>query len=370
MKNYKAIPALVISTLVLASCADRAFISGVLADAPGKDIVVAQLDINTFNTVDTIKTGNDGSFSYKLKVEEGKPQFVYLFYGQTRIAGMLLEAGERVKVTADTLGHFETTGSEGSLKLAEVDAAQAAFVAKAGAATTNQEVSKAYIDHYREALRFVMENQKSLCVIPILFEIVSEGFPLFSNATDAIVFRSTLDSLKTVYPQSGYVKALEKETLRRENGLGFNNIISGANQLGYPNLNLPDIKGKKVELKSLVESNKVVLVHFWNSSDPAQSILNNDSLLPVYEEYRDKGFEIYSVCVDPDKAQWGSVVLSQKLPWVNVNDGLGTASNSLSLFNVSSLPASFIISGGEIEATADVKGADGLRKELDKCFRR
>lgn len=369
MKSYKIILALGIAALSFASCADKASIKGVLAGAPGKDIVVAHLNINSFSALDTIRTKDDGSFAYDLKVEEGQPEFVYLFYGQTRIAGLLLEAGENVEVKADTLGHFETSGSPGSAKLAEVDAAQLAFAARVEAAGDDKEISKAYIDHYREALKFVMANQKSLCVIPVLFENVAEGFPLFSNSTDAIMFRSTLDSLKTVYPESAYVKSLEKETIRREQSLGVDNILKDAGQLSFPNLNIADINGKKVSLSSVVDANKAVLVHFWSSSDPTHSILNNDALLPVYNEFHSKGFEIYSVCVDPDKAQWGSVVLSQKLPWINVNDGLGAYSSALALYNVSSIPASYIIADGEINTTVDIKGADGLRKELGKLLR-
>ena len=369
MKSYKIILALALSALTLASCADKASIKGVLAGAPGKDIVVAQLNINAFNALDTIKTSNDGSFAYKLKMEEGQPKFVYLFYGQTRVAGLLLEAGENVEIKADTLGHFETIGSSGSAKLAEVDAAQRAFAAKVEAAQSDREITKAYIDHYREALKFVMSNQKSLCVIPVLFENVAEGFPLFSNATDAIMFRSTLDSLKTVYPESAYVKSLEKETIRREQSLGVDSILKGAGEFSYPDINITDINGKKVSLSSAVDANKVVLVHFWNSSDPSNSILNNDALLPIYNEFHSKGFEIYSVCVDADKAQWGSVVRSQKLPWINVNDGLGAYSSTLALYNVTNIPSSFIIANGEVNATIGIKGVDGLRKELGKWLR-
>lgn len=368
MKNYKIILALGISALALASCADKAFINGTLDGAAGKDVVITKLNGNIHSVIDTVRTKADGTFSYALEVEKGKPEFIYVYFGSKPVAQLLLESGEKVSVKADTLGNFETSGSEGSAKLAEAIASQAAFAARIDAAKTDQEISKAFVDHYREAVRFIMTNQKSLSVIPVLYENIVEGLPLFNKTTDAIMFRSTVDSLKTVYPESQYVKALEKETVRREMTLDVNSKIGSAEELGYPNLTLPDMSGKKVSLTDL-KDNKVVLLHFWSSQAPAQSIFNNETLLPIYNEFHDRGFEIYSVCLDADKAQWGGVVKAQNLPWINVNDGLGAYSPAVTLYNVTTVPSSFLIANGELSNVSDIKGASGLRTELGKLLR-
>ena len=126
MKNYK-ITALALSVLALASCADKAQFKGVLTGAPGRQIIVKELAVNVFNVLDTIKTSSDGSFSYKLDVAEGQPEFVYLFCGDTRVAAMLLEKGEKAEIVADTLGNYTVSGSEGSEKLRQVEICKAAF---------------------------------------------------------------------------------------------------------------------------------------------------------------------------------------------------------------------------------------------------
>ena len=59
---------------------------------------------------------------------------------------------------------------------------------------------------------------------------------------------------------------------------------------------------------------KVVMIYFWSSSDAAQKMFNQDVMKPVYNEFHSKGFDIYSVAADADKAAWASVVKSQKLP--------------------------------------------------------
>lgn len=369
MKSYKIILALAVSALALASCTPKAHIKGNIKGAADKDLVVKQLNINTFNILDTIKTSSNGAFSYDVKVEEGQPEFVYVFYGDTRVAAFLLETGETASVEADTLGNYTVSGSEGSEKLAEVEKNYAQFIQSVIDSETSGEATKLYIDYYRQALRYVMENPTSLTTIPVLFEKLYDDVPVFLNNNDALIFRKIADTLKTIYPDSRYVQALDKEAAARENNLKMIMQINSAPELGYPDITLPDIKGQATSLSSVVDNNKVVMLHFWSSEDPNQSLMNNEILLPVYKEYHSRGLEIYSVCLDTDKTQWGNVVHSQNLPWVNVNDGRGAYSSAVTQFNISTIPVTYLIYDGLLRDTGNIKGNEGLRKELDKMLR-
>ena len=363
MRNYKIFAAAA-AAFALASCAQKADISGKIEGASDSQIVVKQLDVNVYTVLDTIRTKADGTFRYTVPVKKGQPEFIYLFRGDTRIAALLLESGENASVSADTLGNYSVKGSEGSVKLAEVDKAYADFIKSMLAASGNgPEMAKAYLDHYRASVKYVMSNPYSMTTIPVLYENIGEGTSVFNQPTDALFFRAAADSLKTVYPDSRYVKALDKEASRRMRILELDGMIRTAEQRGYPDITLPDIKGEKRALSSV--DAKVVMLHFWDASDAAQKMLNIDTLLPVWKEYHDRGFEIYAVCVSPDKAAWGSIVNSQKLPWINLNDGLGTASPAVVTYGVTSLPNSLLIINGEL-STEPVKGAAGLRKVLDR----
>ena len=155
------------------------------------------------------------------------------------------------------------------------------------------------------------------------------------------VFKQKGDSLKTVYPDSKYVKALEAETARREQLFSLQNRIASAGERAYPALSMPSVTGETAELDSL--DAKVKLLWFWDAREASHKIFNLDVLKPLYEQYKSKGLGIYAVCVDPDKAEWAQVVKSQDLPWVNVNDGLGTASRSLFLYNVQRVPCCLLL---------------------------
>ena len=149
----------------------------------------------------------------------------------------------------------------------------------------------------------------------MFFEQLGDS-PVFAQETDGILFRQGADSLKTVYPDSRYVKALDREAERRMRILEVVNQVRNAPESNFPDIKLPDTKGEKRALSEV--DAKVIMVHFWDEGDAAQKMMSLDTLLPIYEKYHPRGFEIYSVCVSVDKPEWASSVLGQKLPWINV----------------------------------------------------
>ena len=209
MKATKTL-SLLMAAAALSACGQKAEISGTVAGAPDSEIIVKQLDINVYSVLDTISTGADGSFRYKVDVKKGQPEFVYLFHGDTRIAGLLLETGEKVSVSADTLGNYSVQGSVGSEKLAEVDKAYSRFLNDIYNAETGPEMGRIYIDHYRECVKYVLANPYSLTTVPVLFERLSDVSPDFSQNTDALLFKTAADYLNTVHPQSRHVPAIAK----------------------------------------------------------------------------------------------------------------------------------------------------------------
>ena len=229
----------------------------------------------------------------------------------------------------------------------------------AEAAQLKKDISSQYVAYYRSRVKYILQNSHSLTVIPVLYQTIGGSLPVFGQVTDAIHFRNMCDSLKTVYPESKYVKALDQEASRRQQMLSLNARIQSAGQASYPDIELSDVNGKKVRLSSL--DSKVVMIYFWSSSDAAQKMFNQDVMKPVYNEYHTKGFDIYSVSADADKAAWASVVKSQQLPWVNVCDVNGS---TLGLYNVGSLPMVYFIVDGALVNAPEVKDAASLRKFL------
>lgn len=365
--------------VMAAACSTKAGIEGELQGVASSEVVVKLLNINQYQVLDTVKTNAAGKFSYKVEVAKGQPEFIYLFYKDTKVASLLLEAGDKVNVTADTLGNFTVEGSEESVKLAQVEkeyadalvqlttlSSQALVAEGSEADALKRQVGQIYVDYYRSRVKYVMENSKSLTAVPVFFQNFGSDLPVFSQSTDALLFANISDSLETVYPDSRYVKALRTEAAKRQNYLELESRINSAEAVGYPDIELPDLNAQKVRL-SQVDA-KVVMIFFWTASDANQKMFNLDFLKGIYEDYHDKGFEIYQVSLDVDKAQWARVVKEQKLPWINVCDSRGAASPYTLLYNVTSVPAVYVISNGDLVdgSMADEKS---FRKTLEKLLK-
>ncbi len=365
--------------MVAAACGSNARIEGVVSDAPSSEVVVKLLNVNHYEVLDTVKTDASGKFAYKVAVEEGQPEFIYVFYKDTKVASLLLEAGDKVAVVADTLGNFSVEGSEESLKLAQVEKEYADALVRLSdlssksltatgseADAIKRQMGQEYINYYRSRVKYVMQNSRSLTVVPVFFQNFGSDLPVFSQSTDAIHFSNISDSLEMVYPESRYVKALRAEAKRRQNYLELESRLNSAESIGFPDIELPDLNANKVKLSEV--DSKVIMVFFWSSSDANQKMFNLDFLKNIYEDYHKKGLEIYQVSLDPDKAAWARVVKEQKLPWINVCDSRGSASPYVALYNIGSVPAAFVIADGEL-VDGEMVDEKSFRKRLDNLLR-
>ena len=369
------------AAIFAAACTDGAKIEGTLEGASTTDVVVKLLNVNRFEVLDTVKTDAAGHFTYKMDVAKSQPEFVYLFHKDTKVASLLLEAGDKVKVQADTLGNYSVDGSVESEKLAQVEKDFAAAydrletlveelsVADAKAAAELQSaIGREYLNYYRDRVRYVMTNSSSLTVIPVLYQNFGPELPVFGQSTDAIHFRNAADSLEMVYPDSKYVKALRAEADKRCSYLEVAALLSNAQEIGYPEIELPDYQGNKVKLSDVESKAKVTMLFFWNPSNTSQKMFNLDVLKSVYADYHKRGFEIYQVALDPDKAMWAKVVKEQALPWVNVCDGLGAQSPYVLQYNLGALPAAYIISDGAL-VDGQVVDEKSLRKLINDLLK-
>lgn len=381
MRNCRIALTALFAAVLFSACAGKAGIEGIVTDAPDSEVIVTLLDVNRYQTLDTVKTDANGRYTYKVDLEEGQPEFIYLFHGDKRIASLLLEKGDKVRVTSDTLGNYSVTGSAECDRLAEVERTQAEFANKFGAgqarladmdpsspeyAVLRSDLSRQYVNYYRDRVKYILGNSKSLTVIPVLYESIGGTLPVFGQSTDAIHFRNICDSLKTVYPDSRYVKALEQEASRRASYMEFDYRLQNAEEVSYIDIQMPDVNGKMVKLSEV--PGKVVMVYFWASGNTDQKMFNLDVVKPVYEEFKDKGFEIYAVSLDTDKTRWASTVRNQELKWVNVCDGRGTASPVVTTYNVQSIPSLFFLIDGEM-VTGEVRNEATLRSFLSSKLR-
>ena len=366
------------AALLAAACTPTAKVEMTLDSAPSSEVVVKLLNINQYEVLDTLKTDASGKFSYKVNVEEGQPEFVYVYYKDKRVASLLLEAGDKVNVSADTLGNYTVQGSEESSRLAlveqEYSAAQKRLQALAvqmetasdeQMASLRQALAKEYVTYYRQCVKYILENSSSLTAVPVLYQNFGPELPVFSQNTDAIHFVNVADSLALAYPQSKYVRALRKEAERRYGYMELEAKLRTVSPVGFPDIVLPDINAQQVRLSEV--DSKVIMLFFWDPSNANQKMFNLDILESLHNDYHKKGFEIYQVALTTDKAAWAQIVKKQNLPWINVCDRLGAASQYVTTYNIPVLPATYIIADGEL-VDGEIVDEKSVRRLLDKLL--
>ena len=112
MSRFSRTAAAVIAVVLAASCGRSARLDVDMTDAASSDVVVKLLDINRFKVLDTVAVDASGSFSYKIDVPKGQPEFIYLFHGEKKIASLILQGGESHAWITE-LGSVEQNGSFG-----------------------------------------------------------------------------------------------------------------------------------------------------------------------------------------------------------------------------------------------------------------
>lgn len=380
MSRFSKVFAFAAAVLFAVACGRTARIDAVITDAPSSDVVVKILNVNTFEVLDTVALDQTGKLSYKVELDKGQIEFIYLYHGGKRVASLLLKGGDKVTVVADTLGNYAVEGSEESAKLAQIEQEYAAELKKMTqmtydlekaadtqeAVAMRQAIAQEYIAYYRSRVKYLMENSRSMTVVPVLYQTLGSSLPVFAQPTDAIHFKNMADSLELSYPQSRYVKALRKEAERRMGRLELESLIKSAEQIAYPEIELPDINGQKRKLSEV--DAKVIIIQFWTATNLEQKLFNVDVLKPLYEEFHGKGLEIYQVSLDVDKVLWAQTVKQQAHPWVSVCDSRGTSSPFAASYNLQVLPSMFVIADGAL-VDGEVVDEASLKKLVRKLLK-
>ena len=132
----------------------------------------------------------------------------------------------------------------------------------------------------------------------------------------------------------------------------------------YIDIEQPNLAGKSVSLKSVVENkkNRYVLLDFWASwCGPCMGEV--PTLLKAYELYHKKGFEIYGVSFDNKKEAWEKTIQKHGMKWVNVSNLNRFDNKAAEDYGVESIPTNVLIdcSNGVIVAR-NLRGEAVLEK--------
>ena len=372
----KLLFAITAMAIILSSCSKEPVANTTIEGrfvASGADSVYLERISDKFDMAEpmgAVAIKEDGSFGFDLTIaEEESPRFYRLTFGESsRPVTLVVAPGDEIKLESagDIFVNYSVEGSEESALIANfsheyftaVDELANIAENQLVASGSNQKLERRAYDLAREAMlaqmRFVGSNQESLAAIYALRHHVAEQYipQLDGQGISIVHYRSVLEGIKSKYPTSPYIAVLERNIAESE---AFARVLGDVKEVSYPDLELTDIYGKKHTLSAY--DGKVVLLYFWSALNPKSNNINAD-LKALYEEYHDKGFEIYQVSVDSDKESWIAAISQQNMPWPS----LYTAGDMrvVDLYNVEKIPTTYIIDrNGDIKAVeeniADIK---------------
>lgn len=133
----------------------------------------------------------------------------------------------------------------------------------------------------------------------------------------------------------------------------------------YVTFLMADSTGKNVAISSVV-GGKYVLIDFWASwCGPCRA--ENPNLVKVYNDFKDKGFDIFGVSLDTDRANWLKAIKDDNLTWHHVSDLKGWENSAAQVYGVRAIPANVLIDKDGYIIAKNLSG-DELRKKLESVF--
>ncbi|MFT5822452.1 MAG: peroxiredoxin [Crocinitomix sp.] len=180
------------------------------------------------------------------------------------------------------------------------------------------------------------------------------------DTLDLAYFYDVADEMEDKYPYSEYPNLIRND---------ISSVEAQIEQMYHPELApdivMEDMNGKTIKLSDL--RGQVVLLDFWASwCVPCRK--ENPNVVNVYNQYKDKGFTVFSVSLDDNRDNWLSAIEADNLIWPNhVSDLKGWQSAGAALYGVESIPATFLIdTEGKIIAT-DLRGP-ALERKLQEIL--
>lgn len=135
-----------------------------------------------------------------------------------------------------------------------------------------------------------------------------------------------------------------------------------------PDFTAPDPEGNQITLSEIL--GKVTILDFWASwCRPCR--VENPNFVKLYNKYHEKGLNIISVSLDREnqKSRWIKAIEKDNLSWYNVSNLKYWQDPVALMYNISSIPATFILDDkGTIIATR-LRGS-ALEKKIDELFER
>lgn len=339
---------------------EKVKIAGRLANSANTKLLVFEILPDSTFLADSVNTDENGNFS--LITEPVDNNFLLIRRDAKNYVTLIASKGESIVIEGDGENLIKTCDIKGSpessilmgfnKKLAyadsKLDSLREIFNNSQSyknfpeiKRSLDSTFSLIFEDFRKETIDYLQQHKSSLASLLILDRSLGH-IPLVSKETDFDLYTSVDSCLWPKYSDNKHVIVFHTniEQYKKRKAAEASKNEKLAVGMSAPEIRLPDASGKTHSLKASLSD--YTLVCFWASwNAPCRKL--NQELAGIYGDFHSKGFTIFSVSIDPNRAQWIDAYRQDKAVWIQVNDSAGLTSETAKKYKVGSIPSTFLL---------------------------
>lgn len=354
-------------------------ITGEIKDGGKQKVYLEQLNVDHAVLIDSTQTNKNGKFSFKTSIEQ--PTFYSVRVGAKEIITIIAVPDEKIELSGTLKGlshNYWVDGSENSLwikllnfqlhhsqtALDSLKKKYLALPAEPEYAAQRQELSHAWDSVINKQVNFskdfILKHAVSPASYYALYQRYNNNDFVLTPELDLHTYKIVASSLKAMYPESQYTMAILKhldqinKNLRSEKLRQF--IANSETQL--PGIRLPNINGDTISLNSLKDKYIILDFTVLGAQGGKEYI---QEMKKIYNKFRNKGVQIYQVCLDENRLSWQNFVRQNQIDWICVWDEQALQSHAAKAWNIQTVPANYIIN-----RKSEIVGKNLTGKRLDE----
>lgn len=158
-----------------------------------------------------------------------------------------------------------------------------------------------------------------------------------------------MDCMEEGGRDNGYVKILKPYII------GLESVSVGHK---YEDFKQPKADGEMIILSEIIGKSDLLMVDFWASWCP-DCRKENPGVVAVYEAFKDKGFDVFSVSLDTDKEAWQKAIVDDNLSWEKHGCDLkGWANSAAEFYSIAFIPQNVLFDKDGVIVARNLAGDD------------